>query len=111
MGCGEGVEFLREDAKRGRRARRDGRVFTTEHGARRAETKPLTVAAVVRRRIPERQLRATRTGSNRDGGAGLAVVAVDGAEAVGVGEGGLDVGAFGEDIPERLSDGGDAEKG
>ena len=42
---------------------------------------------------------------------GVAVVAVDGAEAVGVGEGGFDVGAVGEDVPQGLGDGGDQEKG
>jgi hypothetical protein len=41
----------------------------------------------------------------------VAVVAVDGAEAVGVGEGGFDVGAFGDDFPERLGDGGDEKEG
>ena len=43
-------------------------------------------------------------------GAGV-VVAVDGAEAVGIGERGFDFGALGDDVPEGLGNGGDEKKG
>jgi hypothetical protein len=48
--------------------------------------------------------------SGRSDGDGVAVVAVDGTETGGIGEGGLDVGAVGEHVPEGLLDGGNKEE-